>query len=86
MDWDRDCNKALTFIKTHALRGKIIHMYTNGPPKDKGFMWWKNESEEYKAMEDFVLANGLRLYRVRIHATKDPSGHSRYGEPLRPKE
>jgi hypothetical protein len=58
MDWDRDCNKALIFIKNHALRDKIVSMYTTGPPKDQGFMWWKNESEEYKAMDNFVSALG----------------------------
>jgi hypothetical protein len=58
MDWDRDCNKALIFIKTHALRDKIIPMYTIGPPKDRGFMWWKNDSEEYKAMDNFVSSMG----------------------------
>jgi hypothetical protein len=58
MDWDSDCNKALIFIKTHALRDKIVSMYTTGPPKDQGFMWWKNDSEEYKAMDNFVSSMG----------------------------
>lgn len=57
-DWEGDCNKALIFIKNHALRDKIVSMYTTGPPKDQGFMWWENDTPEYKAMENFVLAMG----------------------------
>jgi hypothetical protein len=56
MSWESDCNKAVAFITNHELRNKIVSMYIGGPPKDKGFMWWENDSEEFKAMDKFILA------------------------------
>ena len=56
MNWDSDCKKALTFIEEHELRDKIISMYIKGPPEDKGFSWWQNDTPEYIAMHGFILA------------------------------
>ena len=88
MDWEGDCNKALIFIKNHALRDKIVSMYTTGPPKDKGFMWWKNDTPEFKAMEDFVLAMGYDssayacMHRRIQTAIRDMYNHRTRGETV----
>lgn len=88
MDWEGDCNKALTFIKNHALRHKIISMYINGPPENQGFMWWKNDTPEFKAMEEFVLAMGydssaFACMQRRIQtAIRDMYNHRARGETV----
>lgn len=56
MNWEGDCKKALKFIEEHELRDKIITMYIHGPPEDKGFSWWQNDTPEFSAMHGFILA------------------------------
>jgi len=89
MDWEGDCNKALTFIKNHALRDKIVSMYTTGPPENQGFAWWKNDTPEYKAMENFVLAmdydsSAYACMQRRIQTTIRSMYNHRAGEETVP--
>jgi hypothetical protein len=75
--WEKDVSEALQFIKNHALRDKIVSMYTTGPPKDEGFVWWKNDTPEFKAVEDFVLDMGydssayVFMHRSIQHAVRE---------------
>ncbi len=92
MDWDGDLQKALVFIKEHALCDDIVKMYLMGPPDDKGFMWWQNDSHEYKTMKSFVLdmdydssAYGCMQRRIQS-AIRDMHGNQSVGKTVPEKE
>jgi hypothetical protein len=57
-------NDALSYIKVHPDRDRIIGMYETGPPSDKGFTWCSrtdfptHQRNAYDVMHAWVLNHG----------------------------
>ena len=44
--WDVDVQNVVQWVLAHEKKTDIISVYTKGPPKDKGFMWWDDPIAE----------------------------------------
>ena len=62
MDLNQDTQEVIEFIDNHELKDKIIAMFLQGVSDTTGWSFCVNESDEFKVIENKVLALNYDSY------------------------